>query len=358
MPKPMIPLNGRTIIEYSLDSFDISEANVVFIVQKQHILEFSIDSFLKKKYGENIRIIELDELTGGALCTCLFAEKHIDNELPLVIYTPDVTFAPNFNLKEFDKFDAALLTFKANSPDHSYAKIDANGLVVETKEKVVISNNAAVGLYYFKDPKFFFDYGNEMIKLGDKTKNEFFICPIYNYYIRDGHTVGAILSKKLYVLGTPKELEFYERNVLNDNFTIGLCSDHSGYDAKELVAELLDENNIEYIDYGTFSENDCDYNSYVNQSINQLTKNQIKYVFGFCRTGQGINICANKNDNIRGCVIYDLYSCKYAIKHNCCNFFSFPSKGLDKKTFLTYLKTIKENTFDGGRHYNRISKDD
>lgn len=355
MPKPMIPCNKKSILEHALTPFNLDEANIIFIVQKQHILNYSIDSFLKKKFSNNISIIELNELTDGALCTCLFSEKYIDKTLPLVVYTPDVTFSPDFNLDSFLKFDASLLTFKANSPDHSYARLDENGLVVETKEKEVISDNAAAGLYFFKDSDLFFEYARTMINNKETVRNEYYICPIYNYYIKDKLHVGAILTDKFYVLGTPTELEFYEKNVLYDSLRVGLCSDHSGYEAKELAIELLKEANIDYIDYGTFSNKDCDYNIYVKESSKQLLKRNVDMIFAFCRTGQGVNICANKVDGIRSCLIYDDYSCEYAIKHNCGNFFSFPSKNLTRERFKQYINIITNNKFDGGRHYTRIS---
>ena len=355
MPKPMIPCNKKTILEHALTPFNLSDANIIFIVQKQHVLNFSIDSFLKKKFGNNITIIELNELTGGALCTCLYSRDYIDNTLPLVVYTPDVTFAPNFDLDLFIKHDASLLTFKANSPDHSYARLGEDGFVVETKEKEVISDNAAAGLYFFKTPELFFKYASIMIENKETVKNEYYICPIYNHYIKNNLKVSAVLTDKFYVLGTPLELEFYEKNVLYDTLRIGLCSDHSGYEAKELAIGLLNEYKIDYIDYGTFSGKDCDYNIYVKESAKQLLKKNVDLVLAFCRTGQGVNICANKVEGIRSCLVYDDYSCEYAIKHNCCNFFSFPSKNLNKEQFKKYIEIITNNKFDGGRHYTRIS---
>lgn len=355
MPKPMIPCNNKTVVEYALNPFNLEEANIIFIVQKKHVADYSIDSFLRQKFGDGIAIVELDKPTEGALCTCLFSEPYIDYTLPLVIYTPDVTFSPKFVISDFDRYEAALLTFKANSPDHSYAKLNDNGLVVETKEKEVISDNAAAGLYFFKTPSKFYNYGMLMMQRGEKVKQEYYICPVYNYFIKDRLDVGVVLSEKLYVLGTPKELEFYERHVLHDTFRIGLCSDHSGFAAKEIAKQVLESLGIKYIDFGAFSAKDCDYNSYVKQAALRLNKRYVDLVIGFCRTGQGVNICANKIEGIRACIMYNEYSCEYAIRHNCCNFFSFPSKNFTGNEFTKYVGIMQRNKFDGGRHYTRIS---
>ena len=74
--------------------------------------------------------------------------KHINNDSPLVIYTPDVTFSKKWDPYTF-KNDGHLLIFKSNSSAHSYAKVNEKGFVTQTAEKV-ISDNAAVGVYSFK----------------------------------------------------------------------------------------------------------------------------------------------------------------------------------------------------------------
>jgi len=52
--------------------------------------------------------------------------------------------------------------------------------------------------------------------------------------------------------------------------------------------------------------------------------------------------------------MYNEYSCEYAIRHNCCNFFSFPSKNFTGNEFTKYVEIMQRNKFDGGRHYTRI----
>ena len=46
--------------------------------------------------------------------------------------------------------DGWILTFKSNSSNYSYAKVDKNGFVTQTAEKKAISSNACVGIYGFK----------------------------------------------------------------------------------------------------------------------------------------------------------------------------------------------------------------
>ncbi len=165
VPKPLIVADGKHIIDWSLSSIDISKCNLIFCVRWDHINKFSIDYILRQKFGDDIKIVVIDHITEGAVSTCLLAKKYIDNENPLVIYTPDTYF-----LNQFDPYtvsediDGLILTFKANSPAHSYAKLDDEGYVTKTAEKEVISENAAVGVYYFKSGHDFVTYGEKLIE--------------------------------------------------------------------------------------------------------------------------------------------------------------------------------------------------
>jgi ribose 5-phosphate isomerase RpiB len=43
-----------------------------------------------------------------------------------------------------------------------------------------------------------------------------------------------------------------------------------------------------------------------------------------------------------------------AVRHNCANFFSFAEKYVDKELLEKLVKIIYDNSFDGGRHTNRV----
>jgi ribose 5-phosphate isomerase B len=119
---------------------------------------------------------------------------------------------------------------------------------------------------------------------------------------------------------------------------------------------VLEERNISYIDFGTFVNKDCDYNDYVLQATNAIASKQCDFGVGFCKTGQGVNILANHCKNIRAALVTDPYSAEYAIRHNCANFFSVPSRLIDKETFGKMVDVWKITTFDGGRHMTRMKK--
>tara|TARA_Y100000817_G_scaffold213528_1_gene167824 strand:- start:4503 stop:5654 length:1152 start_codon:yes stop_codon:yes gene_type:complete len=357
MPKPLIMSKDKHIIDWSMDSFDTNDCNVIFAVRLEHINNFSIDDILRRKFGEDIKIVVVDRVTDGSVSTCLLAKDLIDNELPLIIYTPDVYFEDTFNPTEIDAaLDGFLLTFKANSPAHSYVELDDSGLATRTAEKEVISENAAVGVYYYRTGSMFVKYAEEMIEKNIRTKNEFYICPMYNLLIRDGLKVGISQVKKMHVLGTPAELEFFVNHVTNrfGEKPVALCGDHSGFNMKSLAKKVLDKNNIPYIDFGSYIKKDCDYNDYVIAAVQSIKNKTCDFGLGFCRTGQGINILANHLDGVRSALILDEYMAEYSLRHNCVNFFSIPEKYVSEDSFDRMVKIWKKSTFDGGRHMTRM----
>ena len=44
--------------------------------------------------------------------------------------------------------------------------------------------------------------------------------------------------------------------------TIGLASDHAGYALKQFVKKYLEEKGYEFKDYGTYTEDSCDYSDF------------------------------------------------------------------------------------------------
>jgi len=359
MPKPLIFANHKHVIDWSLESVKCDDCNLIFIVRLDHIYNFSIDKILKQKFGNDIQIVVLDKVTRGALETCVLAEKYIDNNLPLFVYTPDVYFEPQFGPASIDlDSDGFLLTFLANSSDHSYSDCDVNGKVSRVVEKEVVSEHANVGLYYFKSGREFLKYGKEVIDNNMMVKNEFYIAPMYNLMIRDGMCVTCADTEKMHVLGTPQTLEFFSDRVTSKfgDKPIAIACDHSGFELKEKTKTILEMKGIDYIDVGTYVNKSCDYYDYVSQAISLINSNECDHALSFCRSGQGVNLAANKSKDILSALIFDDYTAEYSVRHNCVNHFAIPSKYVDVKTMEKIIDKLTITTFDGGRHFTRLSK--
>ena len=85
-------------------------------------------------------------------------------------------------------------------------------------------------------------------------------------------------------------------------FAIG--SDHAGYLLKEKIKEFLNEQKIEFTDFGTFKEESTDYPEYSYKVGNAITNKEADMGILICGTGIGMCISANKVKGIRAALVY------------------------------------------------------
>lgn len=208
-PKPLIEVNNEPMIKLVYENLNIN-ANYIFIVQKDHRIKYNLDTLLNL-ISPNCKIIETDGLTEGAACTTLLAKELINNDKPLLIANSDqvVEWDSNeFMYKMYEtNSDGGILTFKSTHPKWSFAKIEDNGYVSEVAEKNPISDDATVGIYYWKKGSDYVKYSEQMITKNLRVNNEFYVCPVFNEAISDGLKIKTCEVKKMWSLGTPEDLE-------------------------------------------------------------------------------------------------------------------------------------------------------
>jgi ribose 5-phosphate isomerase B len=135
---------------------------------------------------------------------------------------------------------------------------------------------------------------------------------------------------------------------------IRLASDHGGYDLKQDIKKYLEENNIEYKDYGCDNNQSCDYPDYAHNAANNL-KNDDLGIF-ICGTGNGINMAANAHNNVRSALCWEPTIAYLARAHNNANVMALPGRFMKKETAIKCVKEFLKTEFEGGRHQRRIDK--
>lgn len=213
-PKPLIEVRGKPMIQTVVDNLNM-EANYIFIVQKEHYEKYNL-KYLLNLIAPNCKIVQVDGLTEGAACTTLLAKEFINNEEPLVMANSDQFVEWNSNEVMYafnaDSIDGGILTFKATHPKWSYAKLDENGFVSEVAEKKVISDNATVGVYFWKHGSDYVKYAEQMIEKNIRVNNEFYVCPVFNEAIADGKKIRVKEISKMWGIGTPEDLNYFLDN--------------------------------------------------------------------------------------------------------------------------------------------------
>jgi HAD superfamily hydrolase (TIGR01509 family) len=213
-PKPLIEVNGKPMIQVVVENLNV-EAHFIYLVQKEHYEKYNLKQLLNL-ITPGCDIVQVDGVTDGAARTTLLAKELIDNDEPLLMANSDqfVEWNSNEVLYAFtaDEVDGGIVTFKATHPKWSFAKIGEDGFVSEVAEKNPISDNATVGIYYWKKGSDYVKYAEQMITKDIRTNGEFYTCPSFNEAISDGKKIRNKSIEKMWGLGTPEDLNYFLEN--------------------------------------------------------------------------------------------------------------------------------------------------
>ncbi|MBL7751286.1 MAG: glycosyltransferase family 2 protein, partial [Chitinophagaceae bacterium] len=215
-PKPFIDVAGKPMIKWVIENLLVPGASFTLIARQEHLeAEKELVASLEQEFP--LRFISVNQLTEGTACTVLFARQFINNDTPLLIANSDqwVEFSLADMLADAQarKLEGSILTFTDHerNPKWSFAKADEQGYVTEVKEKVVISDKATVGIYYFAKGSDFVNAALDMIVHNDRVNNEFYTCPVYNWMIREDKKIGIfdVEFEDMHGLGTPEDLNLF-----------------------------------------------------------------------------------------------------------------------------------------------------
>ena len=126
--------------------------------------------------------------------------------------------------------------------------------------------------------------------------------------------------------------------------TIGLCSDHAGFELKEFVKQLLEEQGLAYKDFGTYSAESCDYPDYAHPLARAVEAGEVYPGIAICGSGNGIAMTLNKHQGIRAALCWQE---QIAVMPG-----RFISHVEARRTVHAFLTA----TYEGGRHQRRIEK--
>lgn len=224
-PKPLIKIHDIPMIQVVIENLKTKvECKFIFVCQEEHVIKYG----LKEKFNEyapGSEIIAINGITEGAACTVLKAESLINNDTPLMIANSDQYIDIDINhyldYMSTKKVEGLIMTMYANDPKWSFIEINEDDLVTKVVEKEVISNEATVGIYNFVKGKDFVNAAKSMIENNDRTNNEFYVAPVYNYLIKEGYKVGyyniGSESNGMYGLGTPEDLNIFLKTTIANN---------------------------------------------------------------------------------------------------------------------------------------------
>lgn len=228
-PKPLIKIKGKPMIVWVIDSlekFKPSQDKLIFICRKDQEDEFQISDSLKKLFGEQIRIVFIDQITRGAAETVLKAKEYISSDEDIIVSDSDHYFDGSFLYEKVQNKDAEtqgiIPVFRPpdKEPKWSFSLVEERDVItaVGEKDKELARKGAYanIGGYYFTHGNVFVREVEEAILendlTGDEGKKEFYVAPIYQRLIKKGMKIVAAITPRVWGLGTPKDVEYFKKN--------------------------------------------------------------------------------------------------------------------------------------------------
>ena len=135
---------------------------------------------------------------------------------------------------------------------------------------------------------------------------------------------------------------------------LGIASDHRGYHLKEKIREAIED--IEIVDFGTESEESCDYPDYAFKLGEAVAKKEVDYGIAICGSGIGISIACNKVKGIRCAKVSNIEDARVTRIDNNSNIVAFKEDvPIDEALNIIYTFINTEFSKEE-KHHRRVDK--
>ena len=135
---------------------------------------------------------------------------------------------------------------------------------------------------------------------------------------------------------------------------IGIANDHRGVNLKKKIMNYLHEKNISCVDYGTNTEESCDYVDYAVKLSDAVKDRKVDLGILICGTGIGMSIAANKVDGIRCARVVNSDEARLSREHNMANMMAIGENTENVYDVVNAFINTKESTEE--RHLRRVNK--
>ena len=152
-----------------------------------------------------------------------------------------------------------------------------------------------------------------------------------------------------------KQILLIYRKMMNVK-TVGIASDHAGFALKQFVKKYLEEKGMPYIDYGTLSEDSCDYSDFGHALARGIEQGEVYPGIAICGSGEGINMTLNKHQSIRAGLCWIPEIAHLIRQHINANVLVMPGRFIDEEMARKIMDEYFTTEFEGGRHQKRIDK--
>ena len=149
---------------------------------------------------------------------------------------------------------------------------------------------------------------------------------------------------------------FCVMTILKPGLKVAMCSDHAGYDLKEAIEAHLTAAGIEFEDFGTHSEESCDYADFAHPCAGAVESGRCYPGIAICGSGNGIGMTLNKHQGIRAALCWTVELARLARQHNDANVLVLPARFIPQELAFDIVDAFMSTEFEGGRHARRVAK--
>ena len=135
---------------------------------------------------------------------------------------------------------------------------------------------------------------------------------------------------------------------------VAIGCDHGGYLLKQDILIYLEENGIDYEDFGCFSRESVDYPIYGEKVARAVASGAYDRGIVICTTGIGISIAANKVKGIRCANCADSLAAEMTRRHNDANVLAMGAGLVGPNLAKRMVEVFLNTEFEGGRHARRV----
>jgi ribose 5-phosphate isomerase B len=137
---------------------------------------------------------------------------------------------------------------------------------------------------------------------------------------------------------------------------LAIGNDHTGADLKKKIVDLLEEQKIEVINYGTDQKESVDYPDFAHPVGISIQENKADLAIVICGSGNGVNMVVNKYPKVRSALCWNTELATLARSHNNANILAIPARFVSEEVAIEMVDTFLTTPFEGGRHQNRVEK--
>jgi len=134
-----------------------------------------------------------------------------------------------------------------------------------------------------------------------------------------------------------------------------IASDHAGYELKEsIIHNFRSKFTIE--DLGTFSSESVDYPDFAHKLAKKIENDEAQWGILLCGSGNGVAMTANKHNNVRAALSWNVEIARLARSHNNANVLVLPARFISSDLAFEIINCFFSTPFEGGRHALRVTK--